>query len=271
MKTKKTTGFGGQWVELMKPGKHTDNAGQSHDINASFLEQVVANFKLEQHEPPAVVGHPKDDAPAYGWVCEVRVGQGGSLEARFCDNDPAFEELVKTGKFKKRSAAFYLDEKTAPGGLAPALRHVGFLGAQPPAVKGLRNIHFAEGEAAAFDINFSEGEISMDDNEVGKVVDGVWEKVKTHLGIGKDKAPAQAGFSESDVRAMVESAVAEVKTSVAETVQAQQAEIERLTSQVSTQVGKTTRAEIVAFCESLGAARCPPAMNLPAASCGVSI
>ena len=52
---------------------------------------------------------------------------------------PAFEEMVQHSLFKKRSASFY----RKPAGIE--LRHVGFLGAQPPDVKGLADMKFEEG------------------------------------------------------------------------------------------------------------------------------
>lgn len=58
-----------------------------------------------------------------------------------------FAELVKKGAFKKVSASFYTPE--AKGNPVPGvyyLRHVGFLGAQPPALKGLAPVSFKEDE-----------------------------------------------------------------------------------------------------------------------------
>src|SRR5205085_325301 len=141
-------------IDIFTIGTHTDDKGSEHVIGAAFLEQTAANFKPDVHEPPVVIGHPRTDAPAFGWTCGLRV-EGDTLQAQFCDVDPKFEELVIDGKFKKRSASFYLDAAKAPGGRVPQLRHVGFLGAQPPAVKGLREIRFHEGEAVNFeDITF---------------------------------------------------------------------------------------------------------------------
>lgn len=51
--------------------------------------------------------------------------------------------MVSAGRFKKRSASFYRPDSTAnpvPG--VYYLRHVGFLGAQAPAVKGLKDPEF---------------------------------------------------------------------------------------------------------------------------------
>ena len=56
--------------------------------------------------------------------------------------------MVQAGRFKKRSASFYPPQ--APNNPTPGkwyLRHVAFLGAQPPAVAGLKDIQFSEDDA----------------------------------------------------------------------------------------------------------------------------
>ena len=62
--------------------------------------------------------------------------------------------MVEKGRFKKISSSFYLPDSPnnpCPGNLY--LRHVGFLGAMPPAVKGLRNPEFAENEQGVVDFS----------------------------------------------------------------------------------------------------------------------
>ncbi|MGH9942946.1 MAG: hypothetical protein ACRD9R_11385 [Pyrinomonadaceae bacterium] len=260
--TEQRKGFGGQWVEIFQPGRHLDSKGRVHELGADFVELVAANFNTLLHEPPATIGHPEEDAPAYGWVSELRVSDTGKLEALFCDTDEQFESMVREGKFKKRSSAFYLDESVAPGGHAPALRHVAFLGAQPPAVKGLKNIHFGENEALIFaDITFSEGEISMEEKDVEKVAGSLWDKLKSHLTGGKENKPEQVSFSEADVRQMVNEAVKTATASFTETIGKQEKIIQRLEGQVQNQSSRATRADIVAFCERLGAEKFPPALK----------
>lgn len=131
-------GFDG-WIEIFRGGRQKDALGKEHDGDA-LIEKAVASFDPSFHEPPAVVGHPKGDMPAYGWVEALRVeavAGGKRLYAKFRQVVPEFAEAVEAGRFKKRSAAFYPDGR---------LRHVGFLGAMPPAVKGLADIPFTEGE-----------------------------------------------------------------------------------------------------------------------------
>jgi hypothetical protein len=129
------------WIEIFRGGQQTDSAGNPHDGDV-LIEKALGNFDPSYHEAPAVLGHPTDDAPAYGWVADVKsevVDGTARLFAKFKDVVPEFEEMVKAGRFKKRSASFYPDGR---------LRHVGWLGAMPPAVKGLADVAFSDADAA---------------------------------------------------------------------------------------------------------------------------
>ena len=103
------------------------------------LAATAAAYNPALHEAPLVIGHPQLDGPAYGWVTGLQFADG-ALEATPRKVDPAFAEAVARGSYGKISAAFFTP--SAPGNPVPGvyyLRHVGFLGATPPAVKGLRD------------------------------------------------------------------------------------------------------------------------------------
>lgn len=133
---------------IFKPGKHTAMSGTTLDFNEAMLKAAVAAYDPSLHEAPIVVGHPKDNGPAYGWVQALSYNEAtGEIEVDPAQVDEAFAEMVQAGRFKKRSASWYLPDSPAnpkPGTLY--LRHVAFLGAQPPALKGLRDVSFNEGE-----------------------------------------------------------------------------------------------------------------------------
>ena len=114
---------------------------------------TVEGYDPKLHEAPLVIGHPKTDAPAYGWVGGLHA-DGGVLSADFAQMDDDFVGLVQSGRYKKVSASFYPpDSPSNPKPGSWYLRHVGFLGAQPPAVKGLSAINFAEDDVY---VEFSE-------------------------------------------------------------------------------------------------------------------
>ena len=143
------------------------------EIKISQLAQAVTAYDPNLHEAPAVIGHPKDNAPAYAWVKGLSL-EGDTLKAELAQIDPEFSEMVQAGRFKKVSASFYLEDSPhnpKPGKLY--LRHVGFLGAMPPAVKGLRNPEFSEDEKGV--VNFS---IEMEDNAEIKALRAENEQLK---------------------------------------------------------------------------------------------
>lgn len=133
-------------LELIRPGTYTAMNGTTVTFGEAELAASAAAYDPTLHEAPLVVGHPTDNAPAYGWVKRVDFAEG-SYQAEPDQVDPAFAELVAAGRFKKISASFYLpDAANNPKPGVFYLRHVGFLGAMPPAVKGLKAVSFGEQE-----------------------------------------------------------------------------------------------------------------------------
>jgi hypothetical protein len=158
-------------LHIFKPGKHTAMSGDSFNFSESDLAATVRAYDPALHEAPLVIGHPKHDAPAAGWVKSLQATADG-LIAEPQQVDAAFAEQIAKGSYKKISASFY--QPDSPGNPVPGvyyLRHVGFLGAQPPAVKGLRAIELADGE---------EGVIEFGDfgHELGA---GLWRKLREFL------------------------------------------------------------------------------------------
>lgn len=133
-------------LHIFRPGRQTAMNGLTLEFSESDLAASAAAYDPAKHEAPIVIGHPKHDAPAYGWVKSLATAEDG-LQAEPHQVDAAFAELVEAGRYKKISASFYLPD--APNNPVPGvyyLRHVGFLGAQPPAVKGLKAAEFADAE-----------------------------------------------------------------------------------------------------------------------------
>jgi hypothetical protein len=80
------------------------------------------------------------------------------LLAKLRDLAPEFVEWVRKGLYRKCSISLYPDMR---------LRHVGFLGAAAPAVKGLLPVRFGEGEGAVLIDTPFEGSQSMGDKGEG--------------------------------------------------------------------------------------------------------
>lgn len=122
--------------------------GDDLEFSDAVVQAIAESYDPALYEAPLVVGHPKLDAPAYGWVDRLTV-EDGQLVATPKQVDPAFSEMVEAGRFKTRSAKFFHpDDPANPTPGQYYLKHIGFLGAQPPAVKGLRQVQFAAEDGA---------------------------------------------------------------------------------------------------------------------------
>lgn len=263
-------------IQIFKPGKHITAGGDALNFSESDVLAMVAAYDPATHEAPIVVGHPKHDGPAYGWIKSLSFAEG-ILNAEPHQIDVDFAEMVDKKRFKKISASFYHPESPSnpkPG--AYYLRHVGFLGAQPPAVKGLRNPEFKEGDENIINIEFSEESYAW-----GNLAD-MFRRLREYV-IGKDgtdkadqlipnwqidqlQRTAQESQQEEDENGRITSspAFSEPPTGASmtpEQIAALQAENERLKasadqvaareSELAAQAAKHASAANIAFCESL--------------------
>lgn len=133
-------------IQALTPGAHTDSNGVRVQFSEADLQGIAEAYDPAVHEAPYVIGHPTMDAPAYGWARRFVV-QDGVLLAEGDQVDEALVGMVKRGAFKKVSLSLYgptARNNPKPGTWYP--RHVGFLGAMPPAIKGLKSVQFSEDE-----------------------------------------------------------------------------------------------------------------------------
>lgn len=130
-------------LHIFKAGTWRDyGTGRSLTFSAADLAATAAAYDPAKHEAPLVVGHPALDDPAYGWVRSL-FARDLDLEGTPRQVETAFAEMVNAERFNQISASFFLP--TAPSNPVPGvyyLKHVGFLGAAAPAVKGLRKPTF---------------------------------------------------------------------------------------------------------------------------------
>jgi hypothetical protein len=174
------------WFEVFKTGSHTDSKGNTRNWTKEDLDRAVTTHNTEHHEAPLVVGHPKTNSPAWGWVDGLK-REGNTLYAKAKQVSKDFENAVAEGRYKKRSISFYPDG---------SVRHLGFLGGQAPAVKGLADISFKEEE------EFWEYEETVNNAPVG---DGGDNMLKTVEELEKELA------DEKTAKAAAEKEAAEFK------------------------------------------------------------
>lgn len=162
--------------EIFRTGTHTTAKGQTLTFAETDVADIAASYDPALHEAPIVVGHPKQDGPAYGWVKSLSV-KDGRIVAEPDRLDAAFSEMVRGGRFSKVSAGLYHpNEKSNPTPGKYHLRHVGFLGAEPPAVKGLKPIEFAEA-STTIELEFSESRQSWAFDTVARLFRGLRDHI----------------------------------------------------------------------------------------------
>jgi hypothetical protein len=125
-----------KWVDILRVGTWTDMSGREVGFSSNDLDTMIGEFEKNGRRVPLVLGHPKTNEPAYGWVSRLR-RVNDMLQASFSQLADEVKELVAKGRFKNVSVSVFPNK---------ALRHVGLLGAVQPAVSGLGEVALENGE-----------------------------------------------------------------------------------------------------------------------------
>ena len=172
-------------IEIFRAGRHVDDAGNAHNFSDADIAAIALSYQPALHEAALCVGHPRSDLPAYGWVKGLSAS-GSLLKMDAHQVEPQFAEMVAAGRFKKRSSSFY--PPASPNNPTPGqwyLRHVAFLGAQPPAVTGLKDIQFAESDVDDA-ISFSEATITQKESTMDDETKARLEKAEAETKAAKE-------------------------------------------------------------------------------------
>ena len=157
-------------IKLFRPGSFTSVEGKPLTFSEADMAAIAAAYDPASDPAPLVVGHPKLEDPAWGWVSGLRI-EDGLLVADPDQVEPAFAEAVTAGRYRKVSAQFY--EPGHPANPRPGswyLKHIGFLGGAAPAVKGLGTVAFAaaDGPFTTIETMIEETTMSEQDNKTGE-------------------------------------------------------------------------------------------------------
>lgn len=156
-------------LEIFRPGTFVCVEGATITFSDADVAATVAAYNPEKHKAPLVIGHPTMDDPAYGFAASLSLSSSNVVLAQPENVDPAFADAVNNERYNSISTSFW--SPTNPRNPVPGVwypRHIGFLGAVPPAVPGLKQPSFADaGDADFITINFadSQQETTMTDKE----------------------------------------------------------------------------------------------------------
>ena len=135
-------------IEIFKPGTYTSVEGVKMTFSAGDMAELVETYDAATNPAPLVIGHPGMDDPAYGWTRGLTLA-GDVLVAQTEQVESSFAERVNSGRYKKISAQIYpRDHPSNPTPGKLHLKHIGFFGAHPVAVKGLKTASFSEAQQA---------------------------------------------------------------------------------------------------------------------------
>jgi hypothetical protein len=159
-------------------------------FTAADLQAIADAYDPQLQQAPVVVGHPKTDAPAYAQVKRLVVN-GDVLSYEEEQADEAFNDLRKKGRYKQRSASFYLPD--APGNPTPGrhyIKHVGWLGAAAPAVPGLKPVAFAGDDTGCVEFTMNA--------DVRDRVGWAWHSLAELFRIQREEVIATDGIEKAD-------------------------------------------------------------------------
>ena len=137
--------------QIFATGTHQPMQGPPITFDAGDLQQIAAGYQPTRKPAKLVLGHPDVEAEDYGEV-RTLVAEGNSLFA-LAEVKDTLIDWVRRGLYNAVSSSILPSghpENPLTSGWY--LRHVGFLGAQAPAVKNMQPIAFASSPGA---LNFA--------------------------------------------------------------------------------------------------------------------
>ncbi|MBL1123404.1 MAG: hypothetical protein D8M26_10975 [Ignavibacteriae bacterium] len=195
--------------EIFKTGTHTSDKGVSKEYTLEDLNFIANSYKPEEDEAPIVIGHPEDTDPAFGWVSSLSVSDDGKLIADAPEDKlhPDFLNALKEGRYKKRSISLTPEGK---------LRHIGFLGASKPVVKGLSDIQFSSPSSEVYEFEIAVEKIVEKETveQVPEIDSTKYSELSLEINQLKETINSiQQNFSESDsTKTIIEKLSAQVNS-----------------------------------------------------------
>lgn len=134
-------------VQVLAVGTFRDMHGETIQVTPALIAQLADSYDPRLYAAPVVIGHPQHNSPRFGTLISPSASVE-HLEVGLADLDPEFVTAHRQGRYPQRSLSFWPaghPDNPLPLKDRAYIRHLGFLGAQPPAIKGLRGADLAEG------------------------------------------------------------------------------------------------------------------------------
>gem|GEM_PF-5371063 len=244
--------------EVFKPGNYAIG-----EWTPEMVAQIVADYDpVNLIEAPLTLDHIQW-GPAFGWVSALRL-EGDTVVATVRDMHPELYAAYQSGQYRKRSVEIYTQLRQTG---RPYLGAVTFLGAANPAVPGMIDPKFSDGQQKAcfvYDEHVTHDNHDTNDTKTGggdivskfkdalkrlfsTAVDGLDEK---EFGIGTaDEAPTGDTDNKSmDVASAAAFAQAEFDQQQFSTLQE---ENKKLKAELAEATEAKRKEEIHSFCEDL--------------------
>lgn len=146
-----------RWWGIFRTGSFTDMNGQKVEADEKKIDQIIEatkNFAYQNDEIPIVIGHPKADSPKWGSVNKNDL-------AKQSDKNNGWINLLAKPKDLVKEFSEWIEKKMYNAisiSLRPdlSIKHIGFLGATPPAVTGLPSVYLSEEDEKEVVFEFSE-------------------------------------------------------------------------------------------------------------------
>lgn len=169
-------------IELFRAGTQTDASGNKKAWTIADLDEMASTYNagVGNHDAPILVGH--DGDTSYGWLSRV-YRDGEVLKGDYTEVPDEFAGAVNEGRYKKRSISIYPRDyahNPTPGKLN--IRHLAYVGV--PAVKGLKDHKFADGDDGAEVYEFGDGMFyGSPFQTIGQIMQGMRDRLIEESGL----------------------------------------------------------------------------------------